>query len=55
VKSRGVPAHGKSAGGDLLVTVSVTVPKKLNKRQRTLVEQLATALNESDEVEVSSD
>jgi molecular chaperone DnaJ len=55
VKSRGVPAHGKNAGGDLLVTISVTVPKKLNKRQRTLVEQLATALKESDEVEVVSD
>jgi len=55
VKGRGVPAHGKSPSGDLLVTVSVAVPKKLTKHQRTLVEQLATALNDSDEVEVASD
>jgi molecular chaperone DnaJ len=51
VKGRGVPAHGKNAAGDLLVTVSVAVPKKLTKQQRGLVEQLASALNE----EVSSD
>jgi molecular chaperone DnaJ len=55
VKGRGVPAHGKTPGGDLLVTVSVAVPKKLTRHQRTLVEQLATALNESDDVEVASD
>jgi molecular chaperone DnaJ len=55
VKGRGVPAHGKSAAGDLLVTIAVAVPKKLTKQQRSLVEQLATALNESDEVEVSRD
>jgi DnaJ-class molecular chaperone len=43
-----VPASGKNAAGDLLVTVSVAVPKKLNKHQRALVEQLATALNENE-------
>jgi molecular chaperone DnaJ len=48
VKGRGVPASGKNAAGDLLVTVSVAVPKKLNKHQRALVEQLATALNENE-------
>jgi DnaJ-class molecular chaperone len=41
-----VPASGKNAAGDLLVTVDVTIPKKLNKEQRALVERLATALNE---------
>jgi molecular chaperone DnaJ len=46
VKGRGVPASGKHAAGDLLVTVTVTVPKKLTKQQRGLVEQLASALNE---------
>ena len=46
VRGRGVPAVGKHAAGDLLVTVSVTVPKKLNKEQRSLVEKLATALHE---------
>ena len=47
VKGRGVPASGKQPAGDLLVTVSITVPKKLTKQQRSLVEQLASALNES--------
>ena len=51
VKGRGVPAHAKNAAGDLFVTVSVAVPKKLTKQQRGLVEQLASALNE----EVSSE
>ena len=46
VRGRGVPAGGKHAAGDLLVTVNVVVPKKLNKEQRTLVEKLATALHE---------
>jgi molecular chaperone DnaJ len=55
VKGRGVPAHAKAAAGDLLVTLAVDVPKKLNKRQRTLVEQLAVALNEREEAEVASD
>lgn len=49
VKGRGVPASGKHAAGDLLVTVAVAVPKKLTKHQRALVEQLAAALNEPEE------
>jgi len=51
VKGRGVPAGGKNVAGDLLVTVSVSVPKKLTKQQRGLVEQLASSLKE----EVASD
>ncbi len=46
VKGRGVPGHGRSAGGDLLVTVEVTVPKKLTKEQRAAVEELARVSNE---------
>lgn len=46
VRGRGVPAAGKHAAGDLLVTVNVVLPKKLNKEQRGLVERLATAFNE---------
>jgi len=46
VRGRGVPASGKHAAGDLLVTINIHVPKKLNKEQRTLVEKLAVALHE---------
>ena len=46
VRGRGVPAAAKHATGDLLVTVAVVVPKKLNKEQRSLVERLAAALRE---------
>ncbi len=45
VKGRGVPAGSKHAAGDLLVTISVSLPKKLTKHQRALVEQLASALD----------
>jgi molecular chaperone DnaJ len=57
VKGRGVPASGKNAAGDLLVTVSIAVPKKLTRQQRGLVEQLAAALDEDGTVaaEVASD
>jgi molecular chaperone DnaJ len=46
VRGRGVPASSKHPAGDLLVTVSVSVPKKLTKEQRALVEKLASALHE---------
>ena len=46
VRERGVPASSKHPHGDLLVTVEVEIPKKLNKEQRTLVEKLASALHE---------
>jgi len=46
VRGRGVPAAGKNAAGDLLVTVNVTIPKKLNKEQKSAVEKLAVALKE---------
>src|ERR1039457_4785211 len=46
VRGRGVPAGGKHAAGDLLVTVNVTIPKKLNKEQKMAVEKLAVALKE---------
>jgi molecular chaperone DnaJ len=46
VRGRGVPANGKNAAGDLLVTVNVAIPKKLNKDQKSAVEKLAVALKE---------
>ena len=46
VRGRGVPSSGRHAAGDMLVTVNVTVPKKLNKEQRAIVERLASALHE---------
>jgi molecular chaperone DnaJ len=46
VRGRGVPASGKNAAGDLLVTVNVAIPKKLNKEQRALVEKLSVSLKE---------
>ena len=45
VRGRGVPAAGKHPAGDLLVTIDVAIPKKLNKEQRTLVERLASTLD----------
>jgi molecular chaperone DnaJ len=51
VRGRGVPASGKHAAGDLLVTVNLTIPKKLNKEQKLAVEKLAVVLKE----EVASD
>ncbi len=46
VRGRGVPAHGKAAAGDLLVTVQVSIPAKLSKDQRAVVERLAASLGE---------
>jgi len=46
VRGRGVPASSQHAHGDLLVTVNVLIPKKLNKEQRALVEKLSVALHE---------
>jgi molecular chaperone DnaJ len=48
VRGRGVPAAGKHAAGDLLVTVNVSVPTKLTREQRALVERLAASLGEED-------
>jgi len=50
VKGRGVPAGTKHAVGDLLVTIAVDLPKKLTKKQRALVEELARELNEEVEM-----
>src|SRR5487761_2089756 len=51
VRGRGVPSAAKHPVGDLLVTINVVIPKKLNKEQRAQVERLAALLHE----EVNSD
>jgi molecular chaperone DnaJ len=46
VKGRGVPAQGRNAAGDLLVSTEVSVPKKLSKEQKEAVEELARLSDE---------
>jgi len=46
VKGRGVPGHGRTGSGDLLVTAEVTVPKKLTDEQRAAVEEFARLSDE---------
>ena len=41
LKGRGVPKLGGHGSGDLFITVSVDVPKKLTPRQRELLEEFA--------------
>jgi DnaJ-class molecular chaperone len=49
VKGRGVPAGGRHGAGDLLVTIAVTLPKKLTRHQRALLDQLGQALGDEGE------
>ena len=44
LKGRGMPRMNASGRGDLIVHVGVTVPKKLSKRQKELLTQLAEEL-----------
>jgi len=44
VRGKGMPDVSGRGKGDLLVTVQVAVPRKLNKQQKQLLEQLAAAL-----------
>ncbi|HIW75242.1 MULTISPECIES: molecular chaperone DnaJ [Gordonibacter] len=46
VKDYGMPKFRSDARGDLFVHVNVVVPKKLTKKQRELLEQLAEELGE---------
>ena len=45
VKGRGMTRPG-GGRGDLIVHVALTVPKKLNKRQRELLEELASTFGD---------
>ena len=42
-----MPAGKRTAAGDLLVTVAVTVPDKLTDEQRAAVEQLRFVIGQS--------
>ena len=44
LKGKGMPDVNGRGRGDLFATVQVQTPKKLNKEQRALLEQLAKAL-----------
>ena len=46
VRGRGMPRPGGSGRGDLIVHIALTVPKKINKRQRELLEELAEAFGD---------
>jgi molecular chaperone DnaJ len=47
VRGKGVAASGSTPGGDLLVTVEVTVPEHLSDEEREAIEKLAAAALES--------
>jgi len=47
VKGHGMPRPGGSSRRDLIVHVNVEVPRKLTKRQRELLEELATEFGEA--------
>lgn len=44
LKGRGIPHVSSKGRGDLLVTVSIVTPKRLDKNQRRLFEELARTL-----------
>ena len=48
LRGRGMPDVSGRGRGDLLVTVTVSIPPKLTREQRKLIEQLATTLPKQD-------
>jgi molecular chaperone DnaJ len=47
VKGKGLPRYGSSGRGDQLVRISVSVPGRLNERQKSLLKELDRELDES--------
>ena len=45
MKGQGIP--GRFGRGDQLVHITVSVPKKLNKKQKKLIEELGEELNKA--------
>ena len=48
LRGKGMPAVGGHGHGDILVTVRASIPKKISKEQRTLLEQLAATFPEEE-------
>ena len=46
VRKKGVPVLNSNGRGDLYVEVKVTIPEKLTRQQRELMEQLAATLGQ---------
>lgn len=46
MRNRGVPHLGRGGRGDQLVTLRIVTPRKLNERQRRLLEELAQSLEQ---------
>ena len=46
VKSHGMPKYGSDSRGDLYAHIEVEIPKRLSKRERELLEQLADEMGE---------
>jgi len=44
VRGKGVPFLNERGSGDLIVKVMVEIPRKLNRAQRELINQLAVSL-----------
>jgi len=40
IVEKGVPYVGRTERGDLLVSISIEIPKKINKKERELLEKL---------------
>jgi molecular chaperone DnaJ len=43
---RGMPPLGRGRTGDLRVVINVVIPRRLNRKQRELLEELAASLSE---------
>ncbi|HET6352291.1 MAG TPA: DnaJ C-terminal domain-containing protein, partial [Coriobacteriia bacterium] len=51
LKGRGMPRHGSSSRGDLIVHLGIEVPKKLSKRQKELLKELADEFGDATRTE----
>ncbi len=46
MSGRGLPPLGRGRTGDLRVVINVVIPRRLNRKQRDLLEELASSLSE---------